>query len=118
MNPLTREEAITLGNVHSKPFWDLTYLVWTREFHRARGQGVRDHVVTREKKDNTAACQAIIVRYWAEATIRLAYPPGFAHTRVQPAPAAHLSPAARDRRAARQLPTDGDPDSDASGSDA
>ena len=93
--------------------------MWTRESHRARGQGIRDHVVTREKQDDTAARHAVIVRYCAEATIRQAYPPGFAHTRVQPAPTAHPPPAAGDRRGPHDGRTiDCDTDSDASGSDA
>ena len=75
--------ATTLGNVHSKPFWDLTDLVWSREFHRTRSQGIRDHVVTREKQDDTAARHAIIVRYCAEATIRLGLP---TRIRTHPSP--------------------------------
>ena len=109
--------ATTLGNVHGKLFWDLTDPVWSREFHRARRQGIRDHVVTREKQDDTAARHAIIVRYCAEATIRLAHPPGFAHTRVQPAPTARPAPAAGGGRAARRPPANSDEDSDASGTD-
>ena len=109
--------ATTLGNVHGKQFWDLTDLVWSREFHKARGQGIRDHVVAREKQDDTAARHAIIVRYCAEATLRLAYPQGFAHTRVQQAQRTHPTPAAGDGPATRRPPTDSDTDSDDTGSD-
>ena len=109
--------ATTLGNVHGKQFWDLTDLVWSREFHKARGQGIRDHVIAREKQDDTAARHAIIVRYCAEATQRLAYPPGFAHTRVQHAQQTHTAPAAGEGPAARRPPTDSDTGSDDTESD-
>ena len=55
-------------------------MAWSREFHKARSLGTRDHVITREEQDNAAARHAIIVRYCAESTVRLAYPEGFVHT--------------------------------------
>ena len=62
--------------MYGKPIADLTDLVWSREYHRARSQGVRDYVVARDKQDDAAARHAIIARYCAEGTVRLAYPDG------------------------------------------
>ena len=69
----------TLGNIHSKDFWALYDLAWTRAAHQARERGTPAHMTERDKQDDLATLHAILARVSTQATIRLSYPDPHLH---------------------------------------
>ncbi len=69
----------TLGNIHSKDFWALYDLAWTRAAHQARERGTPAHMTDLDKQDDLATLHAILARVSTQATIRLSYPDPHLH---------------------------------------